>query len=83
MTPKQAREKMEKRLKAYRAVFTGPNGQAVLDDLTSQFGGTSLKKVDGEIDVNATLAAAGAREVVLYIKQCLDLADKVQNDVVD
>lgn len=70
---------VRKKLAAYRGVFGGPDGQTVLDDLKSQFNGTSLRKVNGLIDANASIAAAGCREVVLYIEQML----RIEVDAVD
>lgn len=57
--------------RAYRELFKGPNAEVVLDDLEKQFNGTGLKKVDGTVDANAVLAAAGNREVLLYIYEQL------------
>jgi hypothetical protein len=51
----------------YANVFNAPDGEALLADLEIKFGGTTLKKVDGKIDPNASIAAAGCREVLLYI----------------
>jgi hypothetical protein len=52
---------------AYRTVLGSPAAQPILDDLAKQFNKTSLKKVEGVLDINASIAAAGAREVLLYI----------------
>ncbi len=57
--------------KAYAALFKGPNAEIVLDDLESRFNGTGLKKVDGKIDQNAVMVAAGERNVLLYIYEQL------------
>jgi hypothetical protein len=51
----------------YTRVFNSPDGEALLDDLEMRFGGTTLKKVNGTIDPNASIAAAGCREVLIYI----------------
>ena len=56
--------------KAYDRLFsTEVIGAEVLADLTRLFSeNTSIKKgPDGYVDANATLTAAGAREVILYI----------------
>lgn len=71
----KAKDIIEQRMRAYQAIFTSPNGQTVLDDLRSQFGGTTLRKSDGVIDVNASIAAAGCREVVLYIEQMMRISE--------
>lgn len=52
---------------AYDRVFTSPDGKKVLDDLYVRFNGTTLKKNEGVIDPHASIAAAGCREVLLYI----------------
>jgi hypothetical protein len=67
----KAGELLRKKLLAYKEVFSTPNGQIVLEDLKSQFDGTTLQKKDGVIDVHASIAAAGCREVVLYIEQMM------------
>jgi hypothetical protein len=53
----------------YDRVFKSPDGKKVLEDLELRFNGTALKKVDGLIDPNASIAMAGCREVLLYIAQ--------------
>ena len=53
----------------YHRLFTSPQAEKVLADLNEKFNGTTLKKVDGVIDPNASIAAAGCREVLLYIDQ--------------
>ena len=50
-------------------VFSSPDGQAILKDLEFRFNGTTLKKHEGLIDPHASIAAAGCREVLLYIAQ--------------
>lgn len=51
----------------YERVFSSPDGKKVLDDLCVRFNGTTLKKNEGVIDPHASIAAAGCREVLLYI----------------
>jgi mannose/fructose-specific phosphotransferase system component IIA len=75
----KAVEIVRKKVNAYVAVFQSPDGQAVLADLQTQFGGTTLRKADGVIDVHASLAAAGCREVVLYIEAMM----RMKTDAVD
>ena len=70
-----------RKLRAYKAVFTSPNGEEVLNDLRRQFGGTTLRKVDGRVDEFSSIAAAGCREVVLYIEQLVNI--KMDEDAVD
>jgi hypothetical protein len=68
MSKEKAQELLAEKAIAYRRVFDSPDGKKLLDDLQRQFGGTTLKKApDGTIDSNASLASAGAREVILYI----------------
>ena len=69
MNKEQLLEVVRKKSKLYHTLFSSPNGKKVLADLEKQFGGTTLKKVDKVIDPHASIAAAGAREVILYIKQ--------------
>jgi len=54
---------------AFERVFNSPDGKAVLEELEYRFNGTTLKKHNGLIDPNASIAAAGCREVLLYIQQ--------------
>ena len=50
-------------------VFNSPDGKKVLEVLEREFNGTTLKKSkDGFVDPHASIAAAGCREVLLYIK---------------
>ena len=53
----------------YDRVFASPDGQLIMADLEARFGGTTLKKVEKVIDPHASIAAAGCREVLLYIQQ--------------
>lgn len=67
MNKEEYLELQKKRAAAYHSVFSGPNAKVVLEDLNRQFNGTTLKKVNDVIDPNASIAAAGCREVLLYI----------------
>lgn len=52
----------------YSRLFGSPDGEKVFADLIQEFNGTTLKKApDKTIDSNASLAAAGRRDVILYI----------------
>ena len=74
MTPEEFKAKRIKKAKAYHAVFSGPNAKVVLEDLMAQFGRTTLRKDNnGRIDPNASLAAAGCREVLLYIDEMVNI----------
>ena len=67
-TKHPAMQEIAEKATLYRRVFDSPEGQKVLADLEAMFNGTTLKKApDKTIDLNASLAAAGCREVVLYI----------------
>lgn len=69
MSQETAQQYLAEKAILYRRVFDSPDGKKLLDDLSKQFNGTTLKKApDGTIDANASLASAGAREVVLYIE---------------
>ena len=54
--------------RAYHNLFVQPDAEAVMADLYQRFNGTTLKHKDGIIDVHASIAAAGPREVLLYIE---------------
>ena len=51
--------------------------------MNAVFNGTTLKKVEGVIDPNASIAAAGCREVLLYIKMMMEPLKVVKKDVLD
>ena len=53
--------------RAYFNLFSSPDAEKILDDLDHRFNGTTIRNVDKVMDVNASIAAAGAREVLLYI----------------
>jgi hypothetical protein len=66
----EAKRRMAKKAHAYARLFNSEDGRIVLDDLNHLFGATSLKRgPDGHIDVHATIANAGCREVLLYMEQ--------------
>ena len=53
----------------YDRFWNSPDGQIVWADLIALFNNTTLRKgKDGNIDPNASIAAAGSREVLLYIE---------------
>jgi hypothetical protein len=66
---RKTNEKVHQLGSLYDRVFKSPDGKKVLEDLEFRFNGTTLKKVDGLIDPNASIAAGGCREVLLYIAQ--------------
>ena len=69
MTTVEDVKKRQIRLRAsYQRVFNSPDAESVMADLYLQFNGTTLKHKDGVIDANASIAAAGCREVLLYIE---------------
>ena len=57
---------------AYYRLFTSPEAEAVLNDLNRQFNRTTLKINAGRIDPYDSIAAAGSREVLLYIDYMLE-----------
>ena len=62
-------QKRTVRLRAnYQRMFNSPDAEEVMADLYRQFNGTTLKHKDGVIDPYASIAAAGCREVLLYIE---------------
>ena len=68
---------------AYGHLFQGPDADVVLRDLDKIFNGTTLKKVDNMIDPHACIAAAGCREVLLYIKMMMEPLKEVKEDALD
>lgn len=77
----KARDIIKRKYASYKNLFATPDGKAVLEDLERQFGGTTLRKNNGVIDPNASIAAAGCREVLLYIENIIKVEEPV--DVVD
>ena len=69
MKREEAKQMVARKARAYHEVFNGPNAETVLKDLNRLFGQTTLKKENGVIDPYASIAAAGCREVLLYIEQ--------------
>jgi len=67
VTLEQAQAKQAKLKTAYRLLFEQPNAQMVLEDLNEKFNQNTLRKKDGVIEPYASIAAAGCREVLLYI----------------
>ena len=53
--------------RSYDNLFKSPDGELVLEDLCKKFDGTTIRTVDKVVDVHASIAASGAREVLLYI----------------
>ncbi len=76
-TVAEAKFQLSQKQNAYRQIFTGSNAELVLEDLAQKFNGTTLKKVNGVIDANSSIAAAGCREVLLYIEQMMRVKDAV------
>lgn len=78
MTPEELQKNIARKAKAYQQVFSGENAKIVLDDLNRHFNHSTLKKAnDGHIDPHATIAAAGGREVLLYIDDQLRINDAI------
>lgn len=67
----QIKDKRRRKKSVYQKLFTGPNAEAVLKDLDEQFNRDTLKTVNGLVDPNASIAAAGSRKVLLYIDDML------------
>lgn len=51
----------------YSRFLESPDGKLIWADLQKHFGRTGLRKMDGVVDPNATIAAVGSREVLLYM----------------
>lgn len=69
MKPAEIRKEFRALYATYNRFWNTPDGQIVWNDLMEVFNKTSLRKgKDGNIDPNASIAAAGSREVLLYIE---------------
>jgi hypothetical protein len=61
--------------RAYFHVFASEDAKLVMKDLENKFGGSTLRQIDKKIDVHASIAAAGCREVLLYIQAMMRKPD--------
>lgn len=71
-TMDQVKSERAKVKAAYQRLFTMPEAELVMKDLERQFNYTTLKIVNGAVDVHASMAAAGSREVLLYIDYMME-----------
>ena len=73
MNPKvaEAQRIIAEKKRAYYNLLNSPDGEVILRDLDEKFNRTTLRKVNGVIDPNASIAAAGCREVLLYIDEMM------------
>jgi hypothetical protein len=62
---------------AYANIFNTPDGQIVLKDLQEEFSADTLTIVDGHLEVDASIAAAGCHKTVLYILSMKEKEDAV------
>ncbi len=53
--------------RVYEHVLHGPDAQLIMDDLAKRFNGSTLRATEKVIDPYASIAAAGCREVYIYI----------------
>ena len=68
MKRNEAQAKLLQKARLFESVFSSPDGQKVLAALEQEFGYSTLKKdPNGRIDPHASIAAAGSREVLVYI----------------
>ena len=60
--------------RSYLAVFSTPDGKAVLDDLCRNFDHNNLcrKSPDGVVDPNASMVAIGSHKVIKHIEERID-----------
>ena len=65
--------------RTYRTILGNPSAQPILDDLDRRFNGSTLRQVDKVFDVHASMAAAGAREVLLHIDKMMREKDATTN----
>jgi hypothetical protein len=54
--------------RAYSSLFSSPDAEKVMEDLYYRFNRSTMRTVEHKVDVHASIAAAGAREVLLYIE---------------
>jgi hypothetical protein len=62
---------------AYANIFATPDGKIVLQDLNEEFSADTLIIVDGHLEVDASIAAAGCHKVVLYIQSMKEKEDAI------
>jgi hypothetical protein len=62
---------------AYANIFNSPDGQIVLKDLEEEFSADTLVIVDGHLEVDASIAAAGCHKTILYIHSMKEKEDAV------
>jgi hypothetical protein len=68
MTPEDVQKRQATLRSAYQRLFKSPDSELVMEDLYQRFNGTTLKHHERLIDPYASIAAAGCREVLLYIE---------------
>jgi hypothetical protein len=68
MTPEDVHKKQAALRATYQRLFNSPDAELVMADLYQRFNGTTLKHHERLIDPYASIAAAGCREVLLYIE---------------
>ena len=71
-TPDTLRAEQAKKKAAYQRLFSSPDAEMVLYDLNEVFNKSTLKKQGGVVDSYASIAAAGSREVLLYIDNMME-----------
>ena len=65
--------------RTYRTILGNPAAQPILEDLDRRFNGSTLRQVEKGFDVHASMAAAGAREVLLHIDKMMREKDATSN----
>jgi hypothetical protein len=68
VTPEDVHKKQAALRATYQRLFNSPDAEPVMADLYQRFNGTTLKHHERLIDPYASIAAAGCREVLLYIE---------------
>lgn len=63
---------VRRKAQAVRRVFSSPDGKEALDILIAQFGGSCYSKGDP----HHTAYLEGGRDVLIYIRQLIDHAEK-------
>jgi hypothetical protein len=74
MKVEEVQQRLLKRAGCFERIFQSPDGKEVLDELNLKFNGNTLKAgKDGTLDPWASIQAAGARQVLLYIQDMRNL----------
>ena len=71
-TNDQVKAKRARIKAAYQRLFMMPEAELVMRDLDEQFNQSTLKRQGNTVDPYGSIAAAGSREVLLYIDYMME-----------